>query len=386
MADDSVTRMLTQPHPPTFPLPSPCASSEHKYSARGAYQYRNNANVQYAWLASSEQDITEIIMSGLGHCGTSVMKSAYGVRVHLTSTSCAHTSASYCEVGRNGARHMILCRVVLGSLEVIQRGSRQLHPGSLGYDTPVDNLQNPRHYTVWNTNMNTHIYSEYVVIFKMTSNNVIEGGYLARSEVNHAASGAPLSALPRVQGQLQVESSTTGIVTGARRGSSPVTVRISKSPWMPFPVLLGAISTEISPRDAEVINENYHLFQARRMSCDDFIKLLRSIIGDALLRHKHTQELQILRAKEGTRTLRLFGESEMDMFLDFDAVCSTSESARDFLWEEVKEELMVHLAAFPFVSRPEVKGESRIGLVTKSSEACVSSFSNFSSSCEADCE
>lgn len=151
--------------------------------------YRGIANVQYAWLASSEQDITEIIMYGLGHCGTSVMKSAYGVRVDLTSTSCAHASASYCEVGRNGGRHMILCQVVLGSLEVIQRGSRQLHPGSLGYDTGVDNLQNPRHYTVWNTNMNTHIYPEYVAIFKMTSNNVIEGGYLARSEVTMLLQG-----------------------------------------------------------------------------------------------------------------------------------------------------------------------------------------------------
>ena len=36
------------------------------------------------------------------------------------------------------------------------------------------------------------------------------------------------------------------------------------------------------------------------------------------------------------------------------------ESARDFLWEEVKEGLMVHLAVFPFVSRPKVEGESRI--------------------------
>lgn len=53
--------------------------------------YRGNANVQYAWIASSEQGINKILMYGLGHCGPSALRSAFGVGVHMTSASYAYT-------------------------------------------------------------------------------------------------------------------------------------------------------------------------------------------------------------------------------------------------------------------------------------------------------
>ena len=63
----------------------------------------------------------------------------------------------------------------MGKMEVVHRGSRQCHPSCKDYDSGVDDLQNPRFYIVWNMNMNTHIYPEFVVSFKISSKT--EGEY-----------------------------------------------------------------------------------------------------------------------------------------------------------------------------------------------------------------
>lgn len=77
-------------------------------------------------------------------------------------------SASYCDIDENGVGHMVFCRVILGNMEPVRPGSAQFHPSSENFDSGVDDLQNPSHYIVWNMNMNTHIYPEYVISFKMS--------------------------------------------------------------------------------------------------------------------------------------------------------------------------------------------------------------------------
>lgn len=69
---------------------------------------------------------------------------------------------------------MVLCRVVLGNVEVVNPGSGQYCPSSENFDCGVDDFQNPRFYIVWNMNINTHILPEYVVSFKASS--IDEGG------------------------------------------------------------------------------------------------------------------------------------------------------------------------------------------------------------------
>ncbi|KAF5935907.1 hypothetical protein HYC85_027036 [Camellia sinensis] len=56
-------------------------------------KFRGDANVQYAWLPCSKGVLSSIMMYGLGHCGTSKIKS----------------TASYCDVDENGVRHMVFC-------------------------------------------------------------------------------------------------------------------------------------------------------------------------------------------------------------------------------------------------------------------------------------
>jgi len=55
----------------------------------------------------------------------------------------------------------------MGNMEVVQPGSKQFHPSRENFDSGVDDLQNPRHYVVWSMNINTHIFPEYVVSFKV---------------------------------------------------------------------------------------------------------------------------------------------------------------------------------------------------------------------------
>lgn len=64
---------------------------------------------------------------------------------------------------------MVLCRVILGKMELVQPGSQQWYPSSENFDSGVDDLQNPSQYIVWSMNMNTHIYPEFVVSFKSSS-------------------------------------------------------------------------------------------------------------------------------------------------------------------------------------------------------------------------
>lgn len=78
-------------------------------------------------------------------------------------------SANFCDVDENGVRHMILCRVIMGNMEPVYLGSKQFHPSNEAFDNGVDDPQNPKHYIIWSMNMNTHVYPEYVVSFKLSS-------------------------------------------------------------------------------------------------------------------------------------------------------------------------------------------------------------------------
>lgn len=78
-------------------------------------------------------------------------------------------SASHCDVDENGERHMFFCRVIMGNMEAVCPGTKQYRPSCKNYDSGVDDLENPRFYIIWTMNMNTHIYPEFVVRFKISS-------------------------------------------------------------------------------------------------------------------------------------------------------------------------------------------------------------------------
>jgi hypothetical protein len=129
---------------------------------------RGNANVQYAWHGSSKAGVSGIILHGFGQPRTPRNGSAYGVGVYLAPENHAEVSAVYADNDENGEQHMLLCRVILGTAELVLQGSDRFHPSSENFDTGVDDLSDPKRLIIWSTHMNTHILPLYVVSFKLS--------------------------------------------------------------------------------------------------------------------------------------------------------------------------------------------------------------------------
>lgn len=64
---------------------------------------------------------------------------------------------------------MMLCRIIMGNVEVVNEGSDQFQPSNENLDSGVDDLQSPKHYIIWHMHKDTRIYPEYVVAIKAPS-------------------------------------------------------------------------------------------------------------------------------------------------------------------------------------------------------------------------
>ncbi|PHU28778.1 hypothetical protein BC332_00871 [Capsicum chinense] len=250
-------------------------------------KYRGKSNVRYAWLAASKEVVSTIMNYGLMH-GVRGLKANLGVGVHLIALDYASKSAASCDIDENGVRYMVLCRIILGNEELLHFGSQQSYPSSEKYDSGVDDLEIPTYYTIWNMNMNTHIYPEYVVSFKMSSG---AEGVPIKEESRFDVSGVTtqgseeqldLNKLPIELGNRQ-QYQFVGDVPQSH-GVGVGTNKAPKSPWMPFSMLFGAISAKVSPKDLELVHAHYDLFRSKKISRNDFIKKLRVIVGDQLLK------------------------------------------------------------------------------------------------------
>lgn len=247
-------------------------------------KYRGDANVKYAWLPISKGELSSVMTYGLGECELSKMKSSYGSGILLLPVNCARSSATYCDVDENGVRYVILCRVIMGNVEVVHPGSKQVHPSCESYDTGVDDLNDPRHYIVWGTKKNTHVYPQYAVSFKISSD--------AEGNMGGTRNKLDISGLTTCQGpevQLQFNSGSPDMVSvpksqGIAKDIGSRSTKNPKSLWMPFPMLFAVISNRISPSKMNLVTSNYELFRSKKINRDDFVKRLRAIAGDALLR------------------------------------------------------------------------------------------------------
>ncbi|KAJ8538736.1 hypothetical protein K7X08_030032 [Anisodus acutangulus] len=234
---------------------------------------RGDARLSYAWLPSSKGMITSIMKYGLANYDPSKTKSRYGLGVHLFPANCTEISATYSDVDENGVQYMILCRLIMGNMELVCPGSKQFHPSSDDFDNGVDSLENPKCYVVWNMNMSTHIFPEYVVSFKFSPD---AEGYLVGNK-----SPIDVSAVSSCQGPVDQGSDCYQNSLGL---ASKKAARTPKSPWMPFPMLFAAISKKVRQEDMNLVSSNYELFKGKKINRDEFVRKLRLIVGDTLLR------------------------------------------------------------------------------------------------------
>lgn len=235
-------------------------------------KHRGDAFLSYAWLPSSKGMIMSIMKYGLPNYDPSKTNSSYGVGVHLFPANCTEISARYSDVDENGVQYMILCRVIMGKMELVCPGSKQFHPSSEDFDIGVDNLENPKCYVVWPMNMSTHIFPEYVVSFKFSPG---AEGYLVGNKSPN------VSAVSSCQGPVDQGSDCHQNSLGL---ASKKAARTPKSPWMPFPMLFAAISKKVRQEDMNLVCSNYELFKGKKINRDEFVRKLRLIVGDTLLR------------------------------------------------------------------------------------------------------
>ncbi|KAL5707630.1 hypothetical protein ACHQM5_018510 [Ranunculus cassubicifolius] len=279
LAEDAAKRMFTKGMSPSVCAENICRlqrSSSYWVKARSELfekqieiigKYRGNANVRYAWLASSKEAVSRILMHGLVFSDLQKRELSFGTGVHLSALTSPHISASHCDIDENGVQHMVLCRVILGNMELIHRGSDQSYPSDDNFDSGVNDLTNPEHYTIWNMNMSTHIYPEYIISFKMPP-----------TEKGQATGG-----------DFSVKNSTVSqaIDVNIPRGrTSPVKFagRPPKSAWVPLPMLLAKLKDKLPHGSMKLVSKFYGEFKNNKISRHELIQRMRSISGDALLK------------------------------------------------------------------------------------------------------
>ncbi|KAJ4894960.1 Inactive poly [ADP-ribose] polymerase RCD1 [Raphanus sativus] len=240
---------------------------------------RGDANVRYAWLPAKREVLSAVMMQGLGIGGTFIKKSMYGVGIHLTAADCPYFSARYCDIDENGVRYMVLCRVIMGNMELLRGDKAQFFSGREEYDNGVDDVENPKNYIVWNINMNTHIFPEFVVRFKLSVPTNAEGHLVAR----HDNSGVTLEGPKDAPPPLVSNGPEGGSGSGSANSVGSSTTK-PNSPRMPFPTLFAAISHMISEKDMSLINADYQQLRGKKMTRAEFVRKLRGIVGDGLLR------------------------------------------------------------------------------------------------------
>lgn len=244
--------------------------------------HRGNANVRYAWLPCSKDAMEEMMMRGVLQVTKPMLGPMYGIGTHLAPANRAQTCASYSDIDENGIIRMMLCRVIMGNVEVVLPGSKQFQPTNEIFDSGVDDLQKPKHYIIWDTNVHRHIYAEYAVIIKAPS---MTNEYLVREDT--ASNISEIRNSGSADSIIKDDSSET-LASLADKQQAPKfgrapTRRPPTSPWMPLPMLFAAISTKVPRSDMDVIHGHYEEFKRRKISRPEFVRRLRQIVGDKLL-------------------------------------------------------------------------------------------------------
>ncbi|OAY32584.1 probable inactive poly [ADP-ribose] polymerase SRO2 isoform X1 [Manihot esculenta] len=198
-----------------------------------------NANLRFAWFGASKEKICQVISHGFSQCGETANGQSHGVGVSLSPAKFSIDGVASSVADENGLRHILLCRVVLGKMETIPAGSKQFQPSSTDFDSGVDNIAEPRRFTVWSAFMNSHIFPNYIISIKTPSFN--------------------------------------GLNRNQARPLRP------NSPWMSFPALLSILSKFLDPSQMTLIFKSHDDFKKNKITRLQLIRRVRKITGDKLL-------------------------------------------------------------------------------------------------------
>ncbi|XVE95105.1 hypothetical protein REPUB_Repub02eG0068000 [Reevesia pubescens] len=196
---------------------------------------RGTSNMVFAWYGASAKAVESILAHGFGLPSEVPVTDVHGVGVYLSPITLPHLSSKLAVADDNGVKHLILCRVILGNVEKVESGSQQCHPSSVDFDTGSDDPMNPKCYVVWSNNVNRHILPECVVSF--------------RPSVNMQGQSTPV-----VCGKYSLEK------------------------------LYSKIKSSLPPAKFREAWISYYNYRAGKIAKDPFIRELRGIAGDEVLK------------------------------------------------------------------------------------------------------
>lgn len=208
---------------------------------------------------------------------------------------------------KDGVRHLLLCRVILGRAELVHPGTEQCYPSSEDFDSGVDNFSAPKKYIIWSSRVNTHVLPAYVVSFRVPS---LKG--LKALHVFLVLLWCSVNFVIRVEGcssmnLLKMASFFFVNFVGTEKNEEPLR---PSSPWMPFPTLISVLSKVLPSPDIVLISKFHEdhkvsdvgleicwfffssfktivlttlFLQKKKISRHELIHKVRQIAGDKLL-------------------------------------------------------------------------------------------------------
>ncbi|CAA0826724.1 Probable inactive poly [Striga hermonthica] len=120
--------------------------------------------IKYGWYGASKSEINKILAHGFGLPTSNNRVSPRGVYFNSLEQAINGLESSIAD--EEGVKHMLLCRLLMGNMEVVNPFSGQENPSSEAFDNGVDDLTHPKKYLVWHTKMNTHVLPDFVVSFR----------------------------------------------------------------------------------------------------------------------------------------------------------------------------------------------------------------------------
>ncbi|KAG1354196.1 putative inactive poly [ADP-ribose] polymerase SRO3 [Cocos nucifera] len=201
-------------------------------------KYDGEPNIQDGLFGSSKVGIIQIINYGFDVSAFPEDGGYFGIGLYIAPEQVAINSVMSSSVDVDGLRHVLLCRVILGRMEEVIRGSGQSKSSSKQFDSGVDNQQFPTRYVIWYPHVNTQILPQYVL-------------------------------------SVTVDFRSRGLQMQPRTQPS--------SPWMPFQALLSELDKFLPNPTMCRVWRLHCEFLERKITLQELAFRLRQITGDQIL-------------------------------------------------------------------------------------------------------
>ncbi|XP_074586279.1 putative inactive poly [ADP-ribose] polymerase SRO3 [Curcuma longa] len=200
-----------------------------------------DANVKIGWYGASAMDVAAIVAHGFGKPQNARPGAEVGgFGLHLSAAPYPSWSDLPAEANSGDCeeKHMVLCQIIVGRPEKVEAGSEQYHRSSDEFDIGVDNVVNPRRYVVWSTLMNTHVFADAIVSYK----------------------------IPKQEQRLQF---------APRSATLPQELLLTR--------LLSELSRSLPSSTMRTLQNTYKQYQERKMRKVAFIRSIRAMVDDKVL-------------------------------------------------------------------------------------------------------